>query len=85
MGKCFFFNESSEDLDINGIISENVAINGEKYLKCSSEHLTSFTASYETSSSTSSDTDTDADSESNSNWNTIYFMKWYCLFFILWF
>lgn len=79
MKQCFFFNESNEDLDRNGITSENVTINGEKYLKCSSEHLTSFTASYDTSSSATSET------QSNSNLNYISFMKWYCIFFILWF
>ena len=42
---CFYFNEDSNDLDTQGIETEfNFNFNGINYLKCSSEHLTSFTA-----------------------------------------
>ena len=58
MGGCFFYNEESEDLDNDGIVPENVTIEGIEYLKCSLEHLTSFTAQYSTSTSTSSSSGT---------------------------
>ncbi len=42
---CFFYNEISQDLDENGINSDdNFDYNGKKYFKCSSKHLTAFTA-----------------------------------------
>ena len=42
---CFYFNEDSDDLDTQGVKTEfNFNFNGTNYLKCSSEHLTSFTA-----------------------------------------
>ena len=42
---CFYFNEDSVDLDTQGVETEfNFNFNGSNYLKCSSEHLTSFTA-----------------------------------------
>ena len=42
---CFFYNEAIQDLSEEGIVlKDNVAYEGEKYLQCSSKHLTSFTA-----------------------------------------
>ena len=81
MKKCFFYNESYEDLDTNGMTAENVTIDGVKYLKCTSEHLTSFTASY-TTSSTSTTENTGGTSKSSAK--TISLMKWLCMLFILW-
>ena len=43
--KCFYFNENTEDLDENGmIIEDNYNYRGKKWFKCTSKHLTSFTA-----------------------------------------
>jgi len=43
--QCFYYNINKEDLDIDGVETEdNYLFNNEKYLKCSYEHLTSFTA-----------------------------------------
>ena len=43
--QCFYYNISKEDLDIDGVETEdNYLFNNEKYLKCTYEHLTSFTA-----------------------------------------
>ena len=64
MKNCFFYNESREDLDTNGIHSKNVTIEGIKYLNCSLEHLTSFTAQYKTSSSSSTSDTSDGTSSS---------------------
>ena len=69
MKMCFFYNESKDDLDTNGMAGENVTVEGEKYLKCSSWHLTSFTASYSTASSTST-SDSTASTTSTSTTST---------------
>ena len=69
MKMCFFYNESKDDLDTNGMAGENVTVEGEKYLKCSSRHLTSFTASYSTASSTST-SDSTASTTSTSTTST---------------
>ena len=43
--KCFYYNEDKQELETDGvIIDENFEYNGEKYIKCASTHLTSFTA-----------------------------------------
>ena len=43
--KCFFFNETTQDLDESGMsIEDNYNHRGTKYFKCTSKHLTSFTA-----------------------------------------
>ena len=43
--QCFYYNISEEDLEIDGVETEdNYLFNNEKYLKCTYEHLTSFTA-----------------------------------------
>ena len=42
---CFYYNEKKEDLDENGMDSEdNYVYKGDKYFKCTTKHLTSFTA-----------------------------------------
>ena len=42
---CFFYNENTEDLDETGVTSEDdVEYKGNKYFKCTTKHLTSFTA-----------------------------------------
>ena len=87
MKMCFFYNESNGDLDTKGMAGENITYNGEKYLRCSSEHLTSFTASYSLSvaSRTSGSTSTTGNtgSQANSSANTISLMKWLCMVYIL--
>ena len=41
---CFYYDEKKEDLDKDGVISEdNYNYKGNLYFKCSTEHLTSFT------------------------------------------
>ena len=87
MKKCFFYNESNDELDSNGMIGENVTIDGIKYLKCSSKHLTSFTATYSsTTASKTSDASTEPTGENTetSSSTTISLMKWLCMMFILW-
>ena len=43
--KCFYYNEIKQELETDGvIIDENYEYNGEKYIKCASNHLTAFTA-----------------------------------------
>ena len=43
--RCFYYNEDKKDLDTDGvIIDENYKYNGQIYIKCTSSHLTSFTA-----------------------------------------
>ena len=52
---CFYYDEKKEELDTNGIISsDNYVYKNEKYFRCSSKHLTSFTAGDYSSSSNSS-------------------------------
>lgn len=76
---CLFYNESNDDLDNNGMVGVNVTYDGVKYLKCSSKHLTSFTASY----STSTDSE-NTENQAKSSAKTISLMKWLCMLFILW-
>ena len=85
MKMCFFYNETNGDLDTNGMIGKEVTIDGENYLKCSSEHLTSFTASYRSRASKTSGSDTTSESatQAKSSANTISLMKWLCLVYIL--
>ena len=43
--KCFYYNEENNELENDGVlIEENYEYNGQKYVKCASSHLTSFTA-----------------------------------------
>ena len=43
--KCFYYNEIKQELETDGvIIDENYKYNEEIYIKCSSNHLTAFTA-----------------------------------------
>ena len=43
--KCFYYKEEKKDLKTDGIIiDENYEINGQKYIRCTSNHLTAFTA-----------------------------------------
>ena len=59
LNNCYFYNDESEDLDKYGIESENnYDFEGEKFLKCSSKHLTSFTAGYASSGTTSTQSTT---------------------------
>ena len=52
---CFYYDEKKEELDTNGIISSNNYVyKNENYFRCSSKHLTSFTAGDYSSSSNSS-------------------------------
>jgi hypothetical protein len=45
MNTCFFYNEEIEDLSENGVlINDNYIFEGKKYLQCTTEHLTCFTA-----------------------------------------
>ena len=49
---CFYYDEKKEELDTNGIVStDNYVYRNEKYFRCSSKHLTSFTAGDYSSSS----------------------------------
>lgn len=42
---CFFYNDNSEDLEQDGLnLEKDFVYQGEKYYKCSSDHLTAFTA-----------------------------------------
>ena len=52
---CFFYNEKSQDLEENGIESEDdYNYKGSKFFKCTTKHLTSFTAGNYYSRSSSS-------------------------------
>ena len=43
--KCFYYNEEKKELENNGIvIDENYVYNEKSYFKCTSSHLTAFTA-----------------------------------------
>ena len=43
--KCYYYNEDKKELETFGIeIDEDYEFNGQKYIKCSSSHLTAFTA-----------------------------------------
>ena len=43
--KCFYYNENNNDLETGGIsITDSYEYNGQKYFKCTSNHLTAFTA-----------------------------------------
>ena len=42
---CFFYNEKTQDLDETGIIADdNIQFDGKKHFRCTTKHLTSFTA-----------------------------------------
>ena len=44
MKTCFFYNEKDEKLDDDGVKTEDdYELNGEKYIRCTPKHLTSFT------------------------------------------
>lgn len=67
MKKCYFYNETNEDLDTDGVETENDYVEGnEKYLKCTTEHLTSFTAGYATSNTPATTTTTTTSDNKNS-------------------
>ena len=86
-GDMYFYNELNGDLDTKGMAGENITINGKEYLKCSSEHLTSFTASYRLplakKTSGNSDTTGNTGAQAKSSANTISLMKWLCIVYIL--
>ena len=43
--KCYYYNEVKKELETDGVeIDENYEFNGKKYIRCSSSHLTAFTA-----------------------------------------
>jgi len=43
--KCYYYNEDKQELESDGmIVDENFEYNGKKYFKCTSSHLTAFTA-----------------------------------------
>lgn len=43
--RCFYYNENSQDLEETGLTSiDNFDYKGEKYFKCTTKHLTSFTS-----------------------------------------
>jgi hypothetical protein len=45
MNNCFFYNEDIEDLSEKGVVNNNnYKYDGNEYLKCTTEHLTCFTA-----------------------------------------
>ena len=45
MNSCYFYNEELEDLSEKGVaIEDNYTYDGSEYLKCTTEHLTCFTA-----------------------------------------
>ena len=77
---CLFYNESNDDLDTSGMVGENVTYDGVMYLKCSSKHLTSFTASYSTSTNNENE---NTENQAKSSAKTISLMKWLCMVFIL--
>ena len=87
MKMCYFYNELNGDLDTKGMAGENITIKGKEYLKCSSEHLTSFTASYRLplakKTSGNSDTTGNTGAQAKSSANTISLMKWLCIVYIL--
>ena len=42
---CFFYNEKTQDLDETGITADdNIQFDGKKHFRCTTKHLTSFTA-----------------------------------------
>ena len=87
LNNCYFYNDESEDLDTSGIESENnYNFEGEKFLKCSTKHLTSFTAGYASSPSTTSTQSTTTTQtattettteKSNSSSFSLFGIKWW--------
>ena len=88
LNNCYFYNDESEDLDTSGIESENnYDFEGEKFLKCSSKHLTSFTAGYASSPTTSTQSTTTTNTKtsttetstekSNSSSFSLFGIKWW--------
>ena len=76
MKKCFYYNDTIEDLDIDGVdMEDNYLFDNEKYLKCSYKHLSVFTAG-DYMDPTSSDNDTKNNSETSK-------MKWYYILLIV--
>ena len=67
---CFYYNETTEDLDTEGVeSSDNFTHNGGKFFKCSSKHLTAFTAGdYSNSNSDSNSDSSTQDDTGSSNW-----------------
>lgn len=64
---CFYYDEKKEELDTNGIVSkDNYVYRNEKYFRCSSKHLTSFTAG-------------DYISSNSSNWWKVFLIILACL------
>ena len=55
MNNCYFYNEDIEDLSERGVVNNNnYKYEGKEYLKCTTEHLTCFTAGQYFSKSSSS-------------------------------
>ena len=69
---CFYYNETTEDLDTEGVeSSDNFSHKGGKFFKCSSKHLTAFTAGDYTTSNSNSNSNSDSstqDDTGSSNW-----------------
>ena len=61
---CFYYNETKEELDTDGVeAKDDFEYKGKKYFKCSSKHLTSFTAGDYISEEESS-----SENKKKSNW-----------------
>ena len=79
---CFYYNESTEELKSDGIeATDDANYEGKKYFKCSSKHLTAFTAGDYSEESGTDDSDSDSDSDSSNGWK-IFLIILSCLIII---
>ena len=58
MTHCLFYNEQEDKIEDTGVETKTIAINGEEYIQCIPNHLTSFTIGSYKSSSTGSNVGT---------------------------
>ena len=81
---CFFYNESTDDLETDGVkTTDNYMYKGEKYLKCSPEHLTSFTAGDYVSTYASSDSDSNSEEKNENSEDEEGGSKWWVVVLII--
>ena len=88
MNICYFYNEEVEDLSEKGVlIDDDYEYDGNKYFKCTAEHLTCFTAGnyyYRISKDPSTSTNkTDTNGNQTNNNGLITFIVLGCMFVII--
>ena len=82
---CFFYNENTDDLETDGVkTTDNYMYKGENYLKCSPEHLTSFTAGdYISSYLPSRGSDSNSGEKNKNNEDEEGGIKWWVILLII--